>query len=70
VNGFLLGVRVPPGRHVIETSIDATPLLAGFGIAAVALLVTVLLAVGVPSRDRPTPSGGVVPTPPATPRGP
>ncbi len=57
VNGLLLGVRIPPGQHVVEAAIDARPLLAGFAIGAVALLLTVLLAAGAPIRGRRIPTG-------------
>ncbi len=62
VNGFLLGVRIPPGRHTVELAIDARPLLVGLGLAAAGLVLTVLLALGVPTRGPRPPNGGVEPT--------
>lgn len=67
VNGFLVGIEVPPGRHVVRLRVDASRARLGFLIFALALLVTARLAVGAPSRRRPTPTDGAAPTPPASP---
>ncbi len=67
VNGFLAGIRVPRGRHVVHLWIDGSRARLGFLIAALALLITALLAVGLPNRRRQTPTDEEEPTPPANP---
>ncbi len=71
VNLWQLGVRVPPGAHELVVAWDRRPFERGVGAAAVALLITLLLAVGPrPSWRRPIPTDGTGPRSPASPREP
>ncbi len=62
VNGFLLGVRTPPGHHRVRLSVSSRRFLQGLGLFLPALLITALLAVGAPTRGPRTPTGAEAPT--------
>lgn len=67
VNGFLLGIRTPAGRHRVRVFVDSGRFRLGLGLFLPALLITALLAAGAPTRGRRTPSGAGAPTRRASP---
>lgn len=69
VNGAMMGVWVPAGRHRVRLAIDRLPYLVGLAGPVLVLLALLFTRVGGASPGRAAPSGGGARSSPATPPG-